>query len=121
MDTKEITLPVSEQKVEIRNYLTKKDEMKAEAILYSGVAANSDTSGAQGNISFPLANVMASDDVYVRRLVQSIGGDNSNIAERLEDMNLKDYEAIKKVVDEIVNEYSPKAKEAKKASKNATT
>lgn len=118
-DTIELKLP-SGKTVEIRNYTTRNDDEKAEQVLYLGVEAKQ-RGNEQQEVSFPIANVMASQGVYVRRLVTSIDGDNSNVVERLKDLRSADYEAVSEKVSEIVNENSPKAKEAKKASKNATS
>lgn len=117
-DTIEITLPVSNKVVVIRNYTTRNDDEKAEDTLYLGVAADQ-TSGVDGDsrsVKFPLANVMASQDVYVKRLVSSIDGDSTNIRTRLGELRTADYQAIEAAVEKIVETNSPKASEAKKAS-----
>jgi len=117
-DTIEITLPVSNKVVVIRNYTTRNDDEKAEDTLYLGVAADQ-TSGVDGDsrsVKFPLANVMASQDVYVKRLVSSIDGDSTNIRTRLGELRTADYQAIEAAVEKIVEINSPKASEAKKAS-----
>lgn len=125
MDTIEITLPVSGKKVEIRNYTTRNDDEKAEHALYLGVDANIEEAkkGKDGkaNIRFPMANLTAQNHIYIRRLVQSIDGDSTNVALALGELRSADYEAIEAAVEKIVEENSPKVKEAKKASANATS
>jgi hypothetical protein len=122
-DTIEITLPISESKVEIRNYTTRADDERSEQVLYRGVeieqrAKGANKSGDEQKITFPIANVMAAQESYIPRLVQSIDGDSSNIKIRLTELRSEDYEAVEKAVEKVVDEHSPKAKEAKKASKN---
>lgn len=119
MDTKTVNLP-SGKTAEIRNYTTRKDDEKAEEILYIGVNSSTDSTG-KGKVSFPIANVMASEHVYVRRLVLSLDGDSTNIAEKLGELRSSDYEALKEAVDEVVEINSPKAKAGKKVYKPATS
>jgi hypothetical protein len=124
MDSVEITLPVSGSKVEIRNYTTKADDIKAEAVLYAGVSATPQTDKegkTTADIKFPVANMSGSLDVYVNRLVQSLDGDNTNLKLKLENLRSKDYQAISDAVDKIVSDNSPKVTEAKEASINLTT
>ncbi len=120
MDTIDITLPVSGKVVVIRNYTTKADDKSSDAALYVGVDMEK-SEESDGKVTFPIANVMASSDVYVRRLVQSIDGDNQNIALRLEELRSLDYEAISQAVDKIVKDNSPKAKGVASASENDTS
>ena len=117
MDTTVITLPVSESKVEIRNYTTRNDDEKSEQLLYMGVEADQKSSGNKSHqsIKFPIANVMASQAAYIPRLVVSIDGDTSNILNRLGELRSEDYEAIEQAVEKIVDEHSPKAKAVKKS------
>jgi hypothetical protein len=119
-DTIELKLPISGKTVTIRNYTTRNDDSKANEAMYRGVNAEGEAGSSKSNIAFPLANIMESKDIYVRRLVQDIDGNNQNIVEQLGDLRSGDYEAIVDKVDEIVDQNSPKAKEAKKASKEAT-
>lgn len=111
MDEIEIQVP-SGKTVTIRNYTTRKDDMKAEEALYVGVNTTSDDNG-KTKMEFPIANVMASTAVYVRRLVKEIEGDNKNIAYQLEELRSDDYLAIEEAVEKVVDENSPKAKKTK--------
>lgn len=117
MDTVVITLPVSGKEVVIRNYTTRKDDKLSNAFLFAGVKASQ--KGGDSSVDFPISNVMASQEAYIPRLVQSVGGD-SDVDQALEDLHSKDYDLIEKTVEKIVEENSPKAKEVKKASENAT-
>lgn len=102
-DEKDITLP-SGKIVTIRSYTTHADDTQAEAALYSGVTADK-----EGDINFPIANVMASTDVYVRRLVKSIDGETKNIQSLLDNLRSEEYSMIKDAVDEVTSVQSPKA------------
>ncbi len=73
-DTIEITLPVSGKKVEIRNYTTRLDDEKSEAVMFLGVEAKANLEGEK-SFSMPMANAMESEHIYVRRLVTSVDGD----------------------------------------------
>lgn len=116
-DTIAITLPVSNKKVEVRNYTNRKDDRLAEQILYAGVDAD-----ATGNFKFPVNNVMQMNEVYVSRMLTSVDGDTNRatIEKFLDDIHSKDYEAIESKVLEVVEEHSPKAQEVLNASKNDT-
>lgn len=120
MDTVEIELPVSGSTVVLRNYTTVADDEKAEAILYLGVSTegefSEDGKTSKQKIRFPVANVIASGKAYIPRLVQSIDDDSTNIALRLKDLRSEDYKAVSDAVEKIVEEHSPKHREAKKAS-----
>lgn len=121
-DTVEIKLPISGSTVEIRNYTTRDDDERSEFVLYQGVKAEqSDSEDGYTKLSFPVANMMAAQATYIPRLVKSIDGDSSNIQLRIKELRSEDYEAISDEVDKVVNEHSPKVREAKKASKNVTT
>jgi len=109
-DTIEVKLPKSEKLVVIRNYTTRKDDLKAEEALYRGVDVKAKTQSTEGaNVDFPISNVMASKAVSVRRLVQSIDGDSTNLESQLENLRTEDYEVIDDAVQEILDKYSPKA------------
>jgi len=116
-DTIEIKLPVSGKTVVIRNYTTRNDDEKSEDILYLGVNADqkSGVAGSEQSVKFPLANVMASTEVYVKRLTISIDGETNNIATQLGELRSADYAAIQKAVEEVVETNSPKASTVKKA------
>lgn len=118
MDTIEITLPHSQKVVEVRGYTTEADDEVSEQILFAGVEAEQQDD--KQKISFPIANVMASQKCYVARLVKSIGGEPGNIKERLSELRSVDYKAVSEAVEKIVAEHSPKATEAKNVSKNST-
>jgi len=120
-DTTTVKLPVSGKDVVIRNYTTRADDENAETILYKDVNSEREMNSDNAKLVFPLANVMASQRSYIPRLVQSIGGDNSNIAVQIDNLRSADYEALEAAVSLIVNDNSPKATEASDASKNATT
>ncbi len=122
MDTVELKLPSSGKTVVLRNYTTRKDDIKAEEYLYAGVnAEQKDTvSGAENKVNFPIANVMASQACYIPRLVQSIDGDSTGMQEKIEDLRSQDYKALEEKVDEIVEANSPKAVGALKASTDNT-
>jgi putative protein kinase ArgK-like GTPase of G3E family len=122
-DTVEIKLPLSGSTVVIRNYTTRKDDRKAGEILYRGVDSEQEADENKKpkmKVKFPIANVVASEESYIPRLVQSIDGDSTNLELRLDDLKSEDYEAVEKAVEKIVDEHSPKAREAKKASKDDT-
>lgn len=119
MDTVEITLPVSNKKVVLRNYTTRKDDDIAEAVLYDGVAADQ-VQGGEQKISFPIYNVMASQRAYIPLLVKKIDGEDVTQS-MIDDLRSEDYAVLEKAVERIVEEHSPKAKEALKASASSTT
>lgn len=107
MDTIEIKLPASGKTAVIRNYTTRADDEAAEELLYKGVNA---TSGKDGErTEFPLANVMLSQDVYVKRLVVSLEGSTEF---DLGQLRTEDYKAIEAAVEKVTSKYSPKAKAA---------
>lgn len=116
-DTITVILPVSGKTVVIRNYTTRKDDQVSNEALYRGVSAKNSEAGTA--VDFPIGNVMASQEAYVPRLVQSIDG-SSNVQKMIEDLRSEDYEALEKAVLEIVEEHSPKAKGGKSASDKAT-
>lgn len=118
-DTIEITLPVSGDKVVIRNYTTHNDDEKAEQALYAGVAVEKDETDAS-KYKLPFINVNAAKQVYVNNLVQSIDGD-THIGALLGNLRTPDYVAIEEAVDKIVEDNSPKAKAASDNSKSVTT
>lgn len=123
MDEIDIKLPVSGKTVTIRNYTTRADDEKAEDVLYLGVASSETvTNGkSESQTRFPLVNVMASRDVYVKRLVKSLDGDNKNIPTRLLELRSADYKAIQDAVEKITDENSPKVPEAESASSKDTS
>ncbi len=106
-DTIEITLP-SGKTATIRNYTTRADDEKADAVLYAGATAH-----RNGDINFPIASVMASRAVYVERLTKSLDGDEKNIVFRIKDLQSSDYQVLAEEVDKIVERESPKAPQAK--------
>lgn len=117
MDTQEITLPISGKVVVIRAYTTHKDDLAAERVLYANVNANK-----AGDFDFPVGNIMAMNEVYARRLVISVDG-NSNrthVESEIDNLRSKDYEAIEKVTNEIVEGDSPKAQGVLSGSRNST-
>lgn len=118
MDTVEITLPVSNKKVVIRNYTTRKDDDTAEAVMYAGVNAVGD--GTDQKISFPLANVMASQRAYIPLLVLSIDGAADDIKTGIDNLRSEDYTALESAVNKIVDEHSPKASAVNAASQTST-
>lgn len=113
MDTVTITLPISKKVVVIRNYTTRADDKVANELLYAGVDATQ-SEGSQ-SIAFPIANVMASQEAYIPRLVQSIDDNTSNIMAQLDELQTKDYSAIEEAVNTIIEEHSPKATAEKTA------
>lgn len=117
-DTIEFKLPVSGKIVTIRNYTTHNDDLASEKVLYASVEAKMNDKGKK-SFTIPVANAVASEAVYISRLVRAIDGNDSRsfIEEALGEMRSADYEELEKKVAEIVEENSPKAKEAKKASK----
>lgn len=122
METVELKLPVSGSIVVLRNYTTEADDEKAQDILYLGVATEGKLqkdSLAEQTLKFPVANIMASKKAYIPRLVKSIDDNSTNIALRLKELRSEDFAAISDAVDKIVDEHSPKQKEAKNASKNS--
>jgi hypothetical protein len=120
-DTVEVKLPVSNSTVVIRNYTTRADDKRAEEVLYAGVKADQDMADtSKSTVSFPLANIMASQQSYIPRLVVSIDGDSSDISNKLDNLRSADYEAVEKAVGKVVEENSPKARAAKTASKSDT-
>lgn len=120
-DSVEIELPISKQKVVIRNYTTVGDDEKAESTLYAGVELDQQTNkDSNGNIKFPLANVIASQKAYIPRLIKSIDDDPSNIELRLKELRSEDYAKLREEIDKITEAHSPKAKGAEIASKGAT-
>ena len=120
-DTVELKLPISEKVVVLRNYTTRGDDERAESVLYAGVLATNKGGSNKQEIEFPIANVMASQKSYVPRLVQSIDGDTTDLANRISDLRTEDYAAIEEAVDRIVEEHSPKVNAGKKNSKPAST
>lgn len=119
MDDVTITLPVSNKEAVIRGYTTHADDDAAEQLMYDGVNAQTDEKGNQ-KFSLSMAKIMASKKVYVGRLVKTIDGlpvQKSSLGE----LHSKDYEAIKDAVDRIVEDNSPKAAEALKASTTGST
>lgn len=107
MDTIELKTP-NGREIVIRNYTTRADDEKAEQVLYSGAVVNQGIKG-EGNIVVSVGSAMASDDVYIERLVNSIDGDSKNIAFRLKELRSEDYKAVAEAVAKIVEEHSPKA------------
>lgn len=122
-DEIDIKLPVSGKTVTIRNFTTRSDDEKAEDVLYFGVSTD-ETLSKDGSVEkrtkFPYANIMASQDVYVKRLVKSIDGDNKDLYSKLLDLRTDDYKAIQDAVEKITDTNSPKASEAESASTNST-
>jgi len=120
-DEIEITLPVSGEKVIIRNYTTVGDDEKSESALYAGVQLDQQTNkDSSGNIKFPLANIIASQKAYIPRLIKSIDDDSTNIELRLKELRSEDYAKLREEIDKITGAHSPKAKGAEKASKVTT-
>ena len=119
MDEVVINLPVSNKEVVIRNYTTRKDDDRAEALMYAGVTADPGVDG-RPTMTFPVANMMASKRSYIPRLVQLIDGNSQNIPALLDDLRSEDYAAIETEVEKIVEEHSPTAQEAKNASSSTT-
>jgi len=111
-DTIEVKLPKSNKIVVIRNYTTRKDDIKAEEALYRGVDVKGKAGNKDVDVDFPIANVMDSKAVSVRRLVQSIDDDSTNIQAQLEDLRTEDYTVIDDAVQKILDTYSPKASAA---------
>ena len=109
-DEQTLTLPSGKTAV-IRNYTTRADDAKADAVLYAGVTSNKD-----GEMDFPLSNIMASTTVYVERLVKSIDGEEKNTLSLLSDLRSEDYSTIEKAVQEVVDTHSPKEKPNSKTS-----
>lgn len=113
-DTIEVKLPSGKVAV-IRNYVTRADLKKASELLYMGVvAAKSFGNDTDGSVDFPMSNIMASEESYVPRLVQSLGGESTNLSILIDELRADDYEVLSEKVTEIVEQYSPKAKAAKK-------
>lgn len=119
-DTITIKLPHSGKAVVIRNYTTEEDDQKSEALMYEGVEAKQDKDGNQV-LSFSVAGMMAAKRSYIDNLVISIDGASTNIPAMLLQLRSVDYAAIREVVEKIVEEHSPKANEASKASKSGTS
>lgn len=120
MDEVEVKLPVSGKTVVIRNYTTRKDDARSEAVLYAGVTARQDSLKKGQNIEFSMAALKASQEVYVERLVMSVDGKSDNLSEQIENLRSEDYEVLEEAVNKVVEEHSPKAKKAKENSKADT-
>lgn len=117
-DSTEITLPVSNKKVELRTYTTRKDDMRSQEILYMGVNSKMSMSDkgskdTKMDMDFPIANVMASREAYVPRLVMTIDGNASNIQNQIDELHSKDYSYLFNEVEKIVDENNPKAEATK--------
>lgn len=111
MDTIEIKLPSGKIAI-VRNYTTRGDDEVAEQLLFKGVEAEQNGEN-ESKVKFPIANVMASQRVYIKLLVETIDGETPDFGA----LRSADYEALEVAVNKIVEQNSPKAQEAAKASK----
>lgn len=120
-DTLEVKLPSGKVAV-IRNYTTRADDAKAEQVLYSGVEAtqSQDDADSSPTVKISMANVTASKNSYILGLTQSIDGDSTDLEHRINELRSTDYAVLEEAVNKVVEENSPKAQEAKNASKPAT-
>lgn len=103
-EIKEVTLPVSGKKVNVRNYTTQADDRAADHVLMDGV-----TFDTTGQMNMPGENPNRKRRKYVELLVQDIDGNSDDIPLQLDNLRSQDYSHLQDVVDKIVEENSPKA------------
>ena len=97
--TKVIEIPIDKQKIEIKTYLTAREEQEIQKVLYdaaeisSGIVA--DMKGSKGEVMLNMERKL------MEMSVVSIDGNNENIVEKLLDMRNTDYDFIKEEIDKI--------------------
>ena len=100
-ETRTIETPFKKFKVEIKTYLTAKDEFEIERVLYDAAEIKggvvSELKGSKGEVMINMEKKL------MEKAVVSIDGEKENIIENLLDMPAQDYNFVKAEVDKIRN------------------
>lgn len=101
METKTIETPFKGSKVEIKTYLTAKEEQEIQRILFDSAEISqgvvSELKGSKGEV------ILNMEKKLMELAVVSIDDDKDKIVERLLDMPAQDYDFVKKEVDRMRN------------------
>lgn len=103
-ETKKITTPVDKHEVVVKTWLTAREKRAISAVFldkakFSGESKNFDIDGSALN---------ELQDTQIENVVISVNGVQEKVLDLCLDMKDKDYEAVLKAIDEVVNPESSK-------------
>lgn len=98
-ETKTIQTPIGKDNVTIKTYLTAKEEMEIQKILFDSAEISG---GVVTNMSGSKSEVMFGMEKKLMEIaVVKINDDNKDIVNRLLDMRANDYNFVKEEIDKI--------------------
>lgn len=99
MDTRIIETPFKKFKVELKNYLTARDEFEIQRIMYDSAEVKA---GAIDSLKSSTGDVMiAMEKKILEKAVVSINDNSENVIEKLLDMPSQDYDFVRAEIDKI--------------------